>query len=174
MSSIRSHRRVFLDGKNTPRRHRRTSVQTNELLFFPSTSGFRKAMFARHFIPLSSLTADSFFLLRRPLIYCYVIYLGHSRHEGMRALRSISDTEGVALLFTHANFVLREATPSDRVYKATHNFALSRLTNVPAYPKLWHSVKVCFRERERDREKSENESRDARPRIDTFRWKEIN
>ncbi|KYN09129.1 hypothetical protein ALC57_18760 [Trachymyrmex cornetzi] len=33
----------------------------------------------------------------------------------MRALRSISDTGGVALLFTLANFVLREATQRRRV-----------------------------------------------------------
>jgi len=43
---------------------------------------------------------------------------------------------------------------------------------VPAYSKLWHSVKVCFRERERDRERSEN-TRDARPCIDIFRWERL-
>lgn len=73
------------------------------------------------------------------------------------------------LLFTLANFVPRKATR--RVYRMTHNFALPRLTNAPAYPKLRHSAKVCVVKRERDRERENgNDTRDC---IDTLRWERL-
>lgn len=104
---------------------------------------------------------------------CYVIYLGYPRHEGMRTLRSVGALAApggrVPLLFTLANFVPREATC--RVYRTTHNFALSRLTNAPAYPKLRHSAKVCVAKRERDRERENGN--DTRGCIDTLRWERL-
>lgn len=146
---MRSHGRVFLGGKNTPQRHRRTSIQTNELLFFSAQVDSARQCLQCHFILLSSLQPTRSFSYNAHL-YCYVIYLSHSRHEGMHALRSISGTGGWPY-FSLSLISCCEKGPN-RVYKVTHNFALSRLTNVLAYPKLWHSVKVCFRERKRDRE----------------------
>lgn len=96
-------------------------------------------------------------------LYCYVIYLGcptpARRNARPSGCRGISGAGGCPLLFTLANFAPREAT--HRVYQATHNFALSRLTNAPAYSKLRRFVKVCIAGWEGDEEReSEN---DARP-----------
>lgn len=98
--------------------------------------------------------ACSLFLLRDAHLYCYVIYLSYPRRAKECARPSgrpgISGTEEVArgghpLLFTLANFTPREA--ARQVYRATHNFVLSRLTNAPAYPKLRRSAKVWVAER---------------------------
>ena len=110
-------------------------------------------MFARHFILLSSLQPTRSFSCDAHL-YCYVIYLGHSRHEGMRALRSISDTGGVALLFTLANFLLREATQpglqGDAQFRTFPFDKRASLSETLAFCESLFS-------RERKRDRSENE-----------------
>lgn len=125
---------------------------------FLKTNGFHEAVFARRFILLSSLQRTRSFS-RDAHLYCYVIYLSQPppppRREGMRALRSISGTGGAVPYFS-LSLISRREKRSGRVYRATHNFALSRLTNVPAYPKLWHPAKV-YVSREGKRRRSENE-----------------
>lgn len=108
MLSMRLHRCIFICGKNTPRRHRRAFKQTS--CFFLRTSGFRKAVFARLSFYSSFVPTATRSFSRDNHLYCYVIYLSHPRREGMRALRGISGTGGVSLLFTLANFAPREAT----------------------------------------------------------------
>lgn len=148
------------------------------LLLFPratvlGTSGFCKGgLFARRFILRFAPPADSFFLSRRPLMLCNLSWLP-PRHEGMRALRNVGTLaaqRGMPLLFTLANFMPREATR--QVYRTTHNFALSRLTNAPAYPKLRHSAKVCVAE-EGKRQRAGERERHARLYIDTLRWERL-
>lgn len=106
-NTINATSRMFIGGKNPRVIGGWVFKQTS--CSFLRTSGFRKAMFARRFILLSSLHRLVLSLSDNHL-YCYVIYLSHPRREGMRALRGISGTGGVALLFTLANFAPREAT----------------------------------------------------------------
>jgi len=114
-------------------------------------------MFARHFILLSSLQLTRSFSYDAYL-YCYVIYLSHSRHEGMRALRSISDTRGVALLFTLANFVLREATQPDLQGDAQfRTFPFDKRASLSETLALCESL--FSRERKRQRKKRQHARR---------------
>lgn len=133
--------------------------------FFLRTSGFRKAVFCRSFyssfVPYRGLVLS----LATPHLYCYVIYLSHPRREGMRALRGISGTGGVSLLFTLANFAPWEATrPGLQGDVQFRTFLFDKRASLSETLAPRESLRFA---RGKETEKRER-ARDARPRIDTL------
>lgn len=117
---------------------------------FLRTSGFREAVLQ---VVLFFFRSYRGFVLSlaTPHLYCYVIYLSHPGAKECAPFGALAAPEGCP--YFSLSLISHHEKPG-RVYRVTYNFALSCLTNVPAYLKLWHPAKVCVCERDRDREAS--------------------